>query len=257
MARVLFEDRSRAESFGAVAELYDRARPSYPPALFDVLLEGGGTRRVLDVGCGTGIASALLKARGCTVLGVDVDARMAELARAKGLEVEVAAFEQWGANGRRFDLVTSAQAWHWVEPRAGAVKSAAVLTPGGALSVFWNFADPPPHVRERLAPIYARLEPELENYSVLLGNHHSRVDASLAGIRASGEFGPAESHTFSWRQRYETAPWLAHLSTHSDHRALPRVRRERLLAAVGEAIDAVGGSFEMPYETVLLSARRS
>jgi hypothetical protein len=35
MARMLFDERSRAESFGAVAELYDRARPSYPPALVD------------------------------------------------------------------------------------------------------------------------------------------------------------------------------------------------------------------------------
>ncbi len=53
----LFEDRSRAESFGSVADLYDRARPSYPPALIDALLADGG-RTVLDVGCGTGIAPA-------------------------------------------------------------------------------------------------------------------------------------------------------------------------------------------------------
>ena len=57
------EDRERAESFGAVAELYDRARPSYPEALIDALL-AGGAERVLDVGCGTGIAGALLAARG-------------------------------------------------------------------------------------------------------------------------------------------------------------------------------------------------
>lgn len=254
---MLFDDRSRAESFGTVAELYDRARPSYPPALVDALLEGGGVQRVLDVGCGTGIASVPLLARGCTVLGVEVDARMAELARAKGVEVEVAPFEHWPANGRLFDLVTSAQAWHWIEPRAGAVKAAAVLTPGGRIGVFWNFGDPPPQVRERLAPIYARLEPGLGNDSVLLGNHHDRVQASLAGIRASGQFAPAERRDFRWIGRYETAGWLAHVETHSDHQALPRARRERLLAAVGEAIDAVGGSFELPYETVLLSARRS
>jgi predicted TPR repeat methyltransferase len=89
---MLFEDRARAESFGVTAALYDQARPAYPPALVDALI-ADGSRRVLDVGCGTGIASALLADRGCTVLGVEVDARMAEVARAKGIEVEVGRFE--------------------------------------------------------------------------------------------------------------------------------------------------------------------
>src|SRR5436305_7380373 len=106
---MLFEERSRAESFGAAAELYDRVRPSYPPALLDDLLSDGA-RTVLDVGCGTGIAAALLAAGRCDVLGVEVDERMAALARAKGITVEVAAFESWDDRGRRFDLLTCAQA---------------------------------------------------------------------------------------------------------------------------------------------------
>jgi ubiquinone/menaquinone biosynthesis C-methylase UbiE len=65
----MFEDRSRAESFGAVAQLYDRARPTYPPSLIDALITDS-PRRVLDVACGTGIAGALLAARGCDVLAL-------------------------------------------------------------------------------------------------------------------------------------------------------------------------------------------
>lgn len=252
---MLFEDRGRAESFGAVADLYDRARPSYPPELIDALL-ADGPRRVLDVGCGTGIAGALLAARGAAVLGVEVDARMADLARAKGLDVEVARFEEWDPRGRRFDLVSSAQAWHWIEPRAGAARAAAVLPAGGRLSVFWNFGDPPAPVRARLAPIYARLEPGLENYSCLPGTHRARVGTTVADLAASPDFDAPQTATFTWDKTYATADWLDHLDTHSDHRALPPARRRRLLAAVGEAIDAVGGSFELPYETVLISARR-
>jgi SAM-dependent methyltransferase len=255
IAGVLFEDRSRAESFGAVAELYDRARPTYPPALVDALLVDDA-KRVLDVGCGTGIAGVLLAARGCSVLGVELDGRMAELARAKGLEVEVAPFELWEPGARRFDLMVSAQAWHWIEPRAGATMAAAALREGGRIALFWNFGDPPPRVRERLAPIYAYLEPGLENYSVLLGNHDARARETVAGITDSARFGPAEVHRFPWSQAYETAGWLDHLRTHSDHHALPPSRRERLLAAVGEAIEGLGGSFEMTYEAVLVSASR-
>src|SRR5579859_7520187 len=120
------DDRARAESYGSVAELYDRARPSYPDALLDALVAGGAAR-VLDVGCGTGIAAALLAARGCAVLGVEPDARMAAVARAKGLDVEVGRFECWDARGRSFDLVTAAQSWHWIEPAGGVAKAASVL----------------------------------------------------------------------------------------------------------------------------------
>jgi SAM-dependent methyltransferase len=253
---VLFEDRSRAESFGAVAAQYDRVRPSYPLALVDALL-AGGAQSVLDVGCGTGIAAALLVARGCAVLGVEVDARMAALARAKGLEVEVGHFEEWDPRGRRFDLVSSAQAWHWIDPRAGAARAAQALRSGGLLGVFWNFGDPPPHVRELLSPIYTRLGPGVENYSVLFGNRDARVQDTLDGLAAAGAYGPAQTTRFAWSEHYGTAAWLAQLATHSDHRALPAARRERLLDAVGEALDSVGGSFEMPYETVLVLARRS
>jgi SAM-dependent methyltransferase len=252
---VLFEDRSRAQSFGAAAERYDRARPSYPPALLDALL-AGGAHSVLDVGCGTGIAAALLADRGCAVLGVEVDARMAELARAKGLEVEVARFEDWQTRGRRFDLLTSAQAWHWIDPVAGAARAAQALRPGGWIAVFWNLGDPPQQLRELLSPIYARLAPGLEEYSVLFGNRDARAQSAMAGIVNCGAFADPQGAVFAWSKRYDTAAWLEHITTHSDHQALAQPQRERLLAAVGEAIGSIGGSFRMPYHTVLVSAER-
>jgi SAM-dependent methyltransferase len=65
---------------------------------------------VLDVGCGTGIASRLSVDRGCQVIGVEPDPRMAAVGRRHGLIVEEAAFEQWEPGSRRFDLLVSAQA---------------------------------------------------------------------------------------------------------------------------------------------------
>jgi SAM-dependent methyltransferase len=253
--RMLFEDRSRAESFGAVAEMYDRVRPSYPQELIDALL-ADGARRVLDVGCGTGIAAALLAARGCEVLGVEIDERMAEVARTRGLDVEVAQFERWDARGRTFELLTSAQAWHWIDPLAGAQRAASVLEPGARLGLFWNFGSPPAEVLTLLDPIYERHAPGLARGSVLLGGADARAQAAVAGIASAGEFTAAEVDTFAWSRTHDTATWLSLLQTHSDHQTLPAEQRERLLQAVGEAIDSLGGSFELPYEAILVSARR-
>lgn len=259
---MLYRERSRAESFGAVAELYDRVRPAYPPEMLDALLAreqragGDRPRRVLDVGCGTGIASRLLAARGCEVLGVEIDERMARLARAHGVRVEVARFERWEPAGRTFELVVSGQAWHWIDPLAGAQKAAGVLEPGGRIGLFWNFGLQPPAVAELFDPIYERLAPGLEGYSVLLGGQDARAETAAGGLAATGEFEAAQTSTYTWRQTHETDEWLQILQTHSDHQALEPDRRQRLLEAIGEAIDSLGGSFEMPYEAILLTARR-
>src|SRR3984885_16106882 len=129
--------REMAESFGTNPERYDRARPRYPDALIERIVAASPGPRVLDVGCGTGIAARQFQAAGCRVLGVEPDARMAALARRFGVEAEVAKFEAWDSGGRAFDTVIAGQAWHWVDPVAGAVKAAQVLRPGGRLAVFW------------------------------------------------------------------------------------------------------------------------
>lgn len=154
-------------------------------------------------------------------------------------------------------MIASGQAWHWIDPSAGATRAADVLHAGGRIGAFWNFGDPPLEVRERFAPIYDRLEPGLENYSVLLDGKRTdeRIDVTVAGIAASERFGPIEVRRFPWTRTYGSRDWTDFLATHSDHQALPPARRERLLHEVADAIDATGGTFEMPYETVLVTAR--
>src|SRR5690242_7579403 len=144
------EARAVAESFGAEAERYDRTRPRYP----DALIRAIAAADVLDVGCGAGIAARQLAAAGCRVLGVEVDRRMAGFARATGVDVEVAKFEEWDAAGRRFDAVVAGQTWHWIDPVAGPVKAAEALKPEGGLAVFWNVHIPPPDIAEASAAVY-------------------------------------------------------------------------------------------------------
>src|SRR5215468_2654544 len=143
--------RQVAESFGTDAGRYDRARPSYPAALVEWIVAASPGPGVLDVGCGTAIAARQFQAAGCRVLGVDPDVRMADLARRNGLEVEMAAFEAWDPAGRAFDAVVAGQAWHWVDPVAGAAKAAQALRPAGRLAVFWNAFQPPPGLVDAFA----------------------------------------------------------------------------------------------------------
>jgi trans-aconitate methyltransferase len=100
----LYLDRARADSFGAAARVYDEHRPRYPAELIDDLLMQR-PQTVLDVGAGTGIASEQLLERGANVLAVEPDPRMAEIATAKAIPVEIGTFESWDPAERRFDLI--------------------------------------------------------------------------------------------------------------------------------------------------------
>lgn len=249
----LHHQRDRAVSFGSVADAYDRIRPTYPePMVLDLLMTD--PHEVLDVGCGTGRAARLFADRGCRVLGVEPDPAMAEIARGHGVAVEVAAFEQWDDAGRRFDLLVSGQAWHWVDPAAGAVKARSVLTPGGSVGLFWNMDSFDPDFRADLDKVYERLAPQLASpRRVYGGNRHGRRESVEQGLADAG-FGEIAVREYSWQRRYTRDEYVLLLGTFSDHNLLPPEQREPLFDALGDVVDARGGSVVAPYDTHLITA---
>jgi SAM-dependent methyltransferase len=256
------EYRQVAEGFGADAERYDRARPSYPDALVRRIMVAGSGHEVLDVGCGTGIAARLFQAAGCDVLGVDPDARMASLARERGLRVEVAKFEDWDSGGRQFDTVIAAQAWHWIDPVAGAARAAKALRPGGRLAVFWNAFQPPPEVAEAFADVYRRVPTGLPvspsaARRPAIDAYRTMCETAADGIRRAGGFGDPELWRADWKRSYTRDEWLEFVPTAGGMSQVPPGQLAELLSGIGAAIDAVGGSFVMQYSTVAETAVRA
>jgi SAM-dependent methyltransferase len=248
--------RQWAESFGSDPDRYDRARPRYPQALVERILAQSPAPDVLDVGCGTGIAARQLKAAGCRVLGVDVDARMADLARRSGLEVEVAAFEGWDPAGRTFDAVVAGQTWHWVDPVAGAAEAAQILRPGGRLALFWNVFEPSPELAEAFAVVYRRVLPDLPFSpwaKPALDVYEALFEKAADGIK---QIGDPERWRFDWEAVHSRDEWLDQLPTHGGHSHIPPDQLAAIVAGIGDAIDAAGGSFAMRYATVVITAAR-
>lgn len=252
------EVRRVAESFGSDADRYDRARPRCPAALLERIVDGTPGLEVVDVGTGTGIVARQLQAAGCRVLGVDVDARMAEVASSSGVPVEVARFEEWDPAGRRFDTVVAGQSWHWVDAVAGATKAAQVLRQGGRLVAFWNVFQAPPELARAFDEVYALCSlpfsmswtaPALETYEPMF-------DRASVGIMDAGGFGDPQRWTFGWTHPFGRDEWLDQVPTHGDANRLPPKELAQLLDGLGSAVDAAGGAFTMDCTTVAVVASR-
>jgi SAM-dependent methyltransferase len=243
------------------AERYDRTRPRYPDALITAIATASPGPEVLDVGCGTGIAARQFQAAGCKVLGVEPDVRMAAWARERGLDVEVARFETWNPANRQFDAVIAGTAWHWVDPLAGAANAARVLRPGGLLAPFHHVFQLPPALADASVAVYQRVMADspltaqattdaLQAYQPLL--------AKIAdGIREVGGFSEPEHWRFDWERSYSREQWLDQLPTLGSLTPLPSEQQAQILEGVGDAIDAVGGSFTMSYATIAITAIRT
>jgi SAM-dependent methyltransferase len=253
--------------FGEEAELYDQARPSYPtPLIDDVVALSGGHARALDAGCGTGKATVLLAARGLTGVGVEPDPAMAAVARrhlagSPDWRVEVSGFEGWSppAGDSRFDLLVSAQAWHWFRPDTRFRKAHELLRPGGWLALWWNtpaIVDSP--LRQAIDAAYSRFALEI-TYRGMSG-HSGRAISGHPGhefepMPRADEFDAPLERSYPWVHTYTAGAWVDLMRTSSDHRMLPEAQRERVLEAVGLAIEAHGGIYEHGYVCELWAAR--
>jgi len=257
---------TRRLAFGRVAELYDRARPSYPRQAIDDVIEFAAIKapaRVLEVGAGTGKATALLAERGFGVLALEPSAAMAAVARANcasypAVEIVQSDFERWQAR-ERFPAIVSAQAWHWVAPRTRYARAHEALVPGGALAALWTL----PRwdaigLRESLRAAYRDAAPALAPGFPM---HPASEPAELAGdwqaeIDASEGFAEAQVRLHEWSCEYSAADYARLLQTHQDHILLERERRDALLAAITAVIEGSGGAIEMTYVTRVCLARR-
>lgn len=134
--------------FDAQAAVYARARPPYPPALWERLrlrglLEQG--RHVLDLGAGTGQATGPLLAAGLEVTAVEPGPHLAAQLQTSypAAKLVIARAEDVELPEQSFDLAVAATSIHWMNLSVVLPKVHRLLRPRGAFAVWRNvFGDP-------------------------------------------------------------------------------------------------------------------
>jgi SAM-dependent methyltransferase len=239
-----------ARSFGKAVGDYDRGRPGYPDAAIDWIFEHAAEQpAIVDVGAGTGKFTAALVGRGRSVTAVDPDAEM--LARLAQNYPSVRAVEGSAeslplADGSA-DLVTVAQAWHWVDPSAASAEIARVLSPGGALALIWNMRDDSVDWVARVGGVMGESEAE-------------RSDTRTPPV------GPPLQRTdyaeFAWKNRMTREQLLAMVTSRSYVITMPPPEREEMLGRLEALLDthpdlAGQSEYHMPYVTRVTIAGRA
>jgi SAM-dependent methyltransferase len=131
-----------AQGFQRHAAIYQRARPTYHPALVQWCAQRWVDRRVIELGAGTGILSAQLRAAGILVRAVEpVEAMRRTFRETLGMEAVDGTAESIPFADASADVVTTAQAFHWFDAPAALDEIARVLRPDGELATVWNVTD--------------------------------------------------------------------------------------------------------------------
>jgi SAM-dependent methyltransferase len=256
------QPREQRLVFGEVAERYDRARPTYPGELVpDVatILGLPERARVLEVGAGTGKATPLWADAGYDVVCLEPSEEMAAIARRNFAErdnvtIETVGFEDWQLEPEAFDLVTAAQAWHWVPEDVGLPRAHDALRPTGGVALFWNWERArPTDVDVVFDEVYQRFAPDLVDQP---------LKARIGGVMReqlvdSPLFGEVIVRQYPWEKVYTPETYVDLLGTHSDHRMLPDDARQRLHDGVAAVIDGLGGQVTIGYTTEVLIAPRA
>ncbi len=236
----------KPDVFGQAADVYERSRPTYPPEAAAWLVPPFATT-VVDLAAGTGKFTRSLVELGLDVIAVEPDAVMlATLAdNLPGVRVVEGSAEHMPLPDDSADVVTVAQAWHWVDAPLAEREIARVLRPGGSLGLVWNLRDDRVDWVRQLGEVMGGSEAE----------HYTR------GSVVIGEpFGETEYFEVDWSMQTSADALVELVASRSYIIAAEAEEREKIFAGVRDLVathPALAGreTFELPYRTRCFKAQ--
>ena len=262
--------------FDEIVVSYDRARWNYPNELYVDIFEyvGAGSKKALEIGAGTGKATAPFLNAGYNVTAVEMGANMSDFLREKfrdkaNFNLITTTFEDALLQDDSYDLVYAASAFHWIDAQVGCPKVLRLLKDGGVFALFRNNA-----VLNEKNAIYNEIQKVYEKH---YGSHYKsderpvkisemqyedflKPEEIFRGFRLESleQYGFVDigMKLYDMKKNYNADDYIELMETMSDHRALPEENRMVLYGGIKEAINKHGGQLQMDYIFQLYMGRK-
>ena len=222
------ETAPRRLTFGAHAEAYDRARPSWPEDVARWFLPEDA-RLVVELGAGTGKLTRAVAALGLRVVAVEPDPRMLAVLQESGLEGLEGSAEAIPLGDGEADAVVAGSSIHWFELDRALPEIHRVLHAGGRFGFGWNH-------RDARHPTIARMSETI--YAARSEGTGWRSRDWQHEVSEAGLFRDIEHELFDHVHELPYEALGDHLLSYATLASLPEPERRRVFAEVTEILDA-------------------
>ncbi len=187
-------DRQRFTGF---ATLYNSSRPKPPQKVVEIILgyrNGERVNRIVDMGSGTGLSTAIWKEAAGEIIGIEPTPDMRHLAQERFTNITFLDKSSYatGLEAESVDVVTCSQSFHWMEPLTTIDEVARILKPGGIFAVYdcnwpvvWNL-----DAEKAYETLFAGVKNLIEKFPDLCESESKfPKEKHLTNLIASGQFG--------------------------------------------------------------------
>jgi ubiquinone/menaquinone biosynthesis C-methylase UbiE len=251
--------------FGSIPMLYDDLRPSYPEAVPSLIFNeftGEKPAEILEIGTGTGKATALFAAIECKITALDLSQELIDLAQLRlkkysNITYTVRPFETLETS-KLFDIIFSAQAFHWIDQAVGMLKVSQLLKDNGVFALFWYV-------------IRYQASPQLQSIrNVIVANapifeewpdagdkqFDSFSDHWFHQISSSGNFENPKRTVITSILNYNKERFVNLVGTYAWFQTLSKVKQTRLREQLIEIIGEATKELELPVRTLLITGNK-
>jgi ubiquinone/menaquinone biosynthesis C-methylase UbiE len=231
----------RPPDFGSLVHEYKRFRRGYSSELFDLVIAQSPRPRprVLDIASGTGLSAEFMLPHAFRFVATDVALGM--LSQNPASARVLAKAEALPFRDRAFDLVTCAQAFHWLDPPRALAEMHRVLDRDGVGVIWWKYESPEAET--------TRVVDEVVFEAVHEPARHTDMARGTIPFPAPAPFRAVEERWLPLRVEYTVDSYVGYQASRENLRQQLGAKREDVLREIRRRLTETYGSkpFSLPY----------
>ncbi len=257
---------NRKEAFDKMAILYDKVRPSYPNKIIEDIIsktQVTTNHRLLEIGAGTGKATVSFAKKRFTIDCIEMGQNLADVLKKNcepypNVRVDVSSFEQWKSqNNAPYDLIYSAQAFHWLDKQIKYKKSHDLLKDNGYLALIWyQNTDEKTEALDEISTMLKKHVPDFYNNEVDKDSHLENMELRRLEIIESDLFDIPDMSEYRLDNRLDVEMYIESIKTYSKFAILSETLKSKLIDEIYRIIHNHGGFIDSKIAYSLLLAKK-